>query len=202
MVELKLLRQLNYYEKLDAEATVALTESSSEVNNTENNDKEINRSQPSKVTTATTITENNDKHIWRVITKAVSALNNDNINNSDDNRSIGDSSSSSVNRQMRKNVLKMLIKNLQQEGNNDDERNNYDGNGSVSTKTTITINKPPRSSRKSRQNSNCSDISTDDWDGFSESSDMMSMRPKKQNSIKHFFTSCLTTLQDEGEKVE
>merc|ERR1712157_559851 len=158
-VELKLLRQLNYLEKQDSDEA-----------NFESN-----------VEGASSIMIEDDKTVWKAISKAASTA-----NNKDDDRSLGDCSNSSVNRQMKKNVLRMLIRNLHQEGNNDKEKSN-DGNG------ILNVNKPRR---KQRQLSNCSDISADDWDTCSDS-----FRPKKQNSLKKFFNNYLTTLQDEGEKV-
>lgn len=187
MVELKLQRQLNYYEEQDA------AKSSNHV--ADGSDKAL-RSQSSlsdSILPSSKATKN-DKQVWKAICKAASA-----IDNNDDNRSIGDDSS--VNREVKKNMLKMLIKNLQQEGtfdlNNNNNSKSNKGNSSLVGTPVTTI----KSRRKLRQNSGCSDISSDDWDSFSEITNP-DLRPWKQNSVKKFFASCLTTLQDEGEEKE
>lgn len=188
MVELKLQRQLNYYEEQDA--------AKSSKDETDCVDKALrNQSSLSDSILPSSKSTTNDKQIWRAICKAASA-----IDNNDDNRSIGDDSS--VNRQVKKNMLKMIIKNLQPEGNFDlnSDNNSKSSKGSSSlVGTPVTTIKPRR--KLQRQNSGCSDISTDDWDAISELTNP-DLRPWKQSSIKKFFTSCLTTLQDEGEEKE
>jgi len=181
MVELKLQRQLHYYEEQDA--AKPSKSGTDEMNKALRSHSSLSDSLlPSS--TATT----NDKQIWKAICKAASAM-----ENNDDNRFNGDDSS--VNRQVKKNVLKMLINNLQREGELEtDNSRSGKGSSSVITHVGSTVRKP----RSQRQNSTCSDLSADDWDTCSEITNP-DLRPWKQNSFKKFFTTCLTTLQDEGE---
>jgi len=175
MVELKLQRQLNYYEEQDAARSDVLERA---LRNDSCLSDSILPSSPRET--------NNDKKIWRAMSKAASQmdLNDENLSTCDN---------SSVNRQVKKNALKMFIKNLQQEGDSELNGNKTKRNSSSVGTPVSSI----KSRRNQRKYSNCSNTSTE-WDTISELTDP-DMRPWKQNSLKNFFASCLTTLQDEEE---